>query len=237
MSPLFYITDNAVRSTVRPVFPLRKKTAFPPSTVTVANPLQYPSRLLLRASPRKPQNPVDSSSRFSYPKKNGVFRHQRGMTATNRCNTRSAFLLRASPRKPKNPVDSSSRFSYPKKNGFPAINRHGSKPVAIPVQTSLPRLSPQAEKSGRQFAPLFLSEKKRFSCNQPSRWQTRCNTRPDFSSVPLPASRKIRLTVRPAFPLRKKTAFLQSTGTAANPLQYPSRLLRPLTINGLPCFV
>ena len=46
MSPLFYITDNAVRSTVRPVFPLRKKTAFPPSTVTAANPLQYPSRLL-----------------------------------------------------------------------------------------------------------------------------------------------------------------------------------------------
>ena len=123
------------------------------------------------------------------------------------------------------PVDSSPRFSSPKKDGFSAINRHGSKPVAIPVQTSLPRLSPQAEKSGRQFAPLFLSEKKRFSCNQPSRWQTRCNTRPDFSSVPLPASRKIRLTVRPAFPLRKKTAFLQSTGTAANPLQYPSRLL------------
>ena len=163
MSPLFYITDNAVRSTVRPVFPLRKKTAFPPSTVTVANPLQYPSRLLLRASPRKPQNPVDSSSRFSYPKKNGVFRHQRGMTATNRCNTRSAFLLRASPRKPKNPVDSSSRFSYPKKNGVSAINA--------------------------------------------ARRQTRCNTRPDFSSVPLPASRKIRSTVRPAFPLQKKTAF------------------------------
>ena len=60
------------------------------------------------------------------------------------------------------PVDSSSRFSYPKKNGFPAINRHGSKPVAIPVPTSLPRLSPQAEKSGRQFAPLFLSEKNGF---------------------------------------------------------------------------
>lgn len=37
----------------------------------MANPLQYPSRLLLRASPRKPQNPVDSSSRFSSPKKNG----------------------------------------------------------------------------------------------------------------------------------------------------------------------
>ena len=136
MSPLFYITDNAVRSTVRPAFPIRKKTAFPQST------------------------------------------------------------------------------------------RHGGKPVAIPVQTSLPRLSPQAEKSGRQFAPLFLSEKKRFSCNQPSRWQTRCNTRPDFSSVPLPASRKIRSTVRPAFPLRKKTAFPQSTRYDSHkPLQYPSRLL------------
>ena len=172
-------------------------------------------------------------------------------------------------------------FLSEKKTAFPPSTRHGSKTVAIPVPTSLPRLSPQAEKSGRQFAPLFLSEKKRFSCSQPSRWQTRCNTRPDFSSVPLPASRKIRLTVRPAFPLRKKTvflqstvtaanpfnnrpdfssvplpasrkirltvrpafplrkktAFLQSTDTAANPLQYPSRLLRPLTINGLPCFV
>ena len=158
MSPLFYITDNAVRSTVRPVFPLRKKTAFPPSTVTVANPLQYPSRLLLRASPRKPQNPVDSSSRFSYPKKNGVFRHQRGMTATNRCNTRSAFLLRASPRKPKNPVDSSSRFSSPKKNGFPAINRHGSKPVAIPVQTSPPPHNQRLTLFRLNFyAPYFLS--------------------------------------------------------------------------------
>ena len=81
-------------------------------------------------------------------------------------------------------------------------------------------------RSGRQFAPLFLSEKKRFSCNQPSRWQTRCNTRPDFSSVPLPASRKIRSTVRPVFPLRKKTAFPQSTRYDSHkPLQYPSRLL------------
>ena len=138
--------SRKIRLTVRPAFPLRKKTVFLQSTGTAANPLQYPSRLLLRASPRKPQNP-----------------------------------------------DSSSRFSSPKK--------------------------------------------KRLSCNQPARRQTRCNTRPDFSSVPLPASRKIRLTVRPAFPLRKKTAFLQSTGTAANPLQYPSRLLCPLTINGLPCFV
>ena len=180
MSPLFYITDNAVRSTVRPAFPIRKKTAFPPSTRYDSHkPLQYPSRLLFRASLRKPKNPVDSSP----------------------------------------------RFSSPKKNGFPAVNRHGGKPVAIPVPTSLPRLSPQAEKSGRQFAPLFLSEKKRLSCNQPARQQTRCNTRPDFSSAPLSASRKIRSTVRPAFPLRKKTVFLQSTGTAANPLQYPSRLL------------
>ena len=135
MSPLFYITDNAVRSTVRPVFPLRKKTAFPPST------------------------------------------------------------------------------------------RHGSKPVAIPVPTSPPCLSPQAAKSGRQFVPLFLSEKRRLFRHQPARQQTRCNTRPDFSSAPLSASRKIRSTVRPAFPLRKKTVFLQSTVTAANPLQYPSRLL------------
>ena len=116
-------------------------------------------------------------------------------------------------------------FLSEKKTAFPPSTRHGSKTVAIPVPTSLPRLSPQAEKSGRQFAPFFLSEKKRLSCNQPVRRQTRCNTRPDFSSVPLPASRKIRLTVRSAFPLRKKTVFLQSTGTAANPLQYPSRLL------------
>ena len=117
-------------------------------------------------------------------------------------------------------------FLSEKKTAFPPSTRHGSKTVAIPVPTSLPRLSPQAEKSGRQFAPLFLSEKKkRFSCNQPARRQTRCNTRPDFSSVPLPASRKIRLTVRSAFPLRKKTVFLQSTVTVANPLQYPSRLL------------
>ena len=59
-------------------------------------------------------------------------------------------------------------------------------------------------RSGRQFVPLFLSEKKRLSCNQPARQQTRCNTRPDFSSAPLSASRKIRSTVRPAFPIRKK---------------------------------
>ena len=132
-SSRFSYPKNPVDSSPR--FSSPKKTAFPPSTVTVANPLQYPSRLLFRASLRKPKNPVDSSP----------------------------------------------RFSSPKKNGFSAINA--------------------------------------------ARQQTRCNTRPDFSSVPLPASRKIRLTVRPAFPLRKKTAFLQSTGTAANPLQYPSRLL------------
>ena len=173
-------------------------------------------------------------------------------------------------------------FLSEKKTAFPPSTRHGSKTVAIPVPTSLPRLSPQAEKSGRQFVPLFLSEKRRLFRHQRGMTATnRCNTRPDFSSaplpasrkirltvrpafplrkktvflqstvtaanpfnnrpdfssVPLPASRKIRLTVRPAFPLRKKTAFLQSTDTAANPLQYPSRLLRPLTINGLPCFV
>ena len=112
MSPLFYITDNAVRSTVRPAFPIRKKTVFLQSTVTVANPLQYPSRLLLRASPRKPQNPVDSSS----------------------------------------------RFSSPKKNGFPAINRHGSKPVAIPVQTSPPPHNQRLTLFRLNFyAPYFLS--------------------------------------------------------------------------------
>ena len=172
MSPLFYLTGNAVRSTVRPAFPIRKKTAFPPSTRYDSHkPLQYPSRLLFRASLRKPKNPVDSSS----------------------------------------------RFSSPKKTAFSVINAARQQNRSITVPTSPPYLSPQAAKSGRQFAPLFLSEKKRFSCNQPSRWQTRCNTRPDFFSAPLSASRKIRLTVRPAFPLRKKTAFLQSTGTAANP--------------------
>ena len=112
MSPLFYITDNAVRSTVRPAFPLRKKTVFLQSTVTVANPLQYPSRLLLRASPRKPKNPVDSSP----------------------------------------------RFSSPKKNGFPAINRHGGKPVAIPVQTSPPPHNQRLTLFRLNFyAPYFLS--------------------------------------------------------------------------------
>ena len=162
MSPLFYITDNAVRSTVRPAFPLRKKTAFPPSTGTAANPLQYPSRLLFRASLRKPKNPVDSSP----------------------------------------------RFSYPKKNGFPAINRHGSKPVAIPVQTSPPCLSPQAEKSGRQFVPLFLSEKKRFSCNQPARRQTRCNTRPDFSAPSQSMAYLVSFKfLRPVFSKRRQRFF------------------------------
>ena len=112
MSPLFYITDNAVRSTVRPAFPIRKKTAFLQSTGTAANPLQYPSRLLFRASLRKPKNPVDSSP----------------------------------------------RFSYPKKNGFPAINRHGSKPVAIPVQTSPPPHNQRLTLFRLNFyAPYFLS--------------------------------------------------------------------------------
>ena len=60
-------------------------------------------------------------------------------------------------------------------------------------------------------------KKNGFSAINAARRQTRCNTRPDFFSAPLSASRKIRLTVRPAFPLRKKTVFLQSTGTAANP--------------------
>ena len=117
-------------------------------------------------------------------------------------------------------------FLSEKKTAFPPSTRHGSKTVAIPVPTSLPRLSPQAEKSGRQFVPLFLSEKRRLFRHQRGMTATnRCNTRPDFSSAPLSASRKIRSTVRPAFPLRKKTVFLQSTVTVANPLQYPSRLL------------
>ena len=56
------------------------------------------------------------------------------------------------------PVDSSSRFSYPKKNGFPAINRHGSKPVAIPVQTSPPPHNQRLTLFRLNFyAPYFLS--------------------------------------------------------------------------------
>lgn len=42
MSPLFYITDNAVRSTVRPAFPIRKKTAFPQSTRHGGKPVAIP---------------------------------------------------------------------------------------------------------------------------------------------------------------------------------------------------
>ena len=112
------------------------------------------------------------------------------------------------------PVDSSSRFSSPKKNGFPAINRHGGKPVAIPVPTSLPRLSPQAEKSGRQFAPLFLSEKKRLSCNQPARQQTRCNTRPDFSAPSQSTAYLVSFKfLRPVFPKRRLRFFLFQPNT------------------------
>ena len=157
----------------------KKKRLFRHQRGMAANPLQYPSRLLLRASPRKPQNPVDSSSRFSSPKKTAF--PPSTVTVANPLQYPSRLLFRASLRKPQNPVDSSPRFSSPKKNGFSAINA--------------------------------------------ARWQTRCNTRPDFSSAPLSASRKIRSTVRPVFPLRKKTVFLQSTVTVANPLQYPSRLL------------
>ena len=125
----------------------KKKRLFRHQRGTAAKPLQYPSRLPFRASPRKPKNPVDSSPRFSSPKKKTVFLQSTG-TAANPLQYPSRFLFRASPRKPKNPVDSSFRFSSPKKNGFPAINRHGGKPVAIPVQTSPPCLSPQAAKSG-----------------------------------------------------------------------------------------
>ena len=56
------------------------------------------------------------------------------------------------------PVDSSPRFSSPKKNGFPAINRHGSKPVAIPVPTSLPPHNQRLTLFRLNFyAPYFLS--------------------------------------------------------------------------------
>lgn len=56
------------------------------------------------------------------------------------------------------PVDSSSRFSYPKKDGFSAINRHGSKPVAIPVQTSPPPHNQWLTLFRLNFyAPYFLS--------------------------------------------------------------------------------
>jgi len=111
-----------------PLFLSEKKRLFRNQRGTAANPLQYPSRLLFRASLRKPKNPVDSSPRFSSPKKKTVFLQSTG-TAANPLQYPSRFLFRASPRKPKNPVDSSFRFSSPKKNGFPAINRHGGKPV------------------------------------------------------------------------------------------------------------
>ena len=101
--------------------------------------------------------PVDSSSRFSSPKKKRLFRHQRG-TAAKPLQYPSRLPFRASPRKPKNPVDSSSRFSSPKKNGFPAINRHGGKPVAIPVQTSPPPHNQWLTLFRLNFyAPYFLS--------------------------------------------------------------------------------
>ena len=44
------------------------------------------------------------------------------------------------------------------KNGFPAINRHGSKPVAIPVQTSPPPHNQRLTLFRLNFyAPYFLS--------------------------------------------------------------------------------
>ena len=91
MSPLFYITDNAVRSTVRPAFPIRKKTAFPQSTRHGGKPVAIP----VPTSPPCLSPQAEKSGRQFVPLflsgKNGVFRHQRGMTATNRCNTRSDF--------------------------------------------------------------------------------------------------------------------------------------------------
>ena len=148
MSPLFYITDNAVRSTVRPVFPLRKKNGF-----SAINAARQQNRCNTRpdfpSAPLPASRKIRSTVRPAFPlrKKKTVFLQSTG-TAANPLQYPSRFLFRASPRKPKNPVDSSFRFSSPKKNGFPAINRHGGKPVAIPVPTSFPRLSPQAEKSG-----------------------------------------------------------------------------------------
>ena len=138
MSPLFYITDNAVRSTVRPAFPIRKKTAFPQSTRHGGKPVAIP----VPTSPPCLSPQAEKSGRQFVP-----------------------------------------LFLSEKKRRFPSSTRYDShKPLQYTFRVSPPCLSPQAEKSGRQFVPLFLSEKKRFSCNQPARRQTRCNTRPDFSS-------------------------------------------------------
>ena len=159
MSPLFYITDNAVRSTVRPAFPIRKIR----STVRPAFPLRkkrlflhQPSRWQTRcntrpdfsSAPLSASRKIRSTVRPAFPLRKKTVFLQSTVTVANPLQYPSRLLLRASPRKPKNPVDSSSRFSSPKKNGFPAINRHGGKPVAIPVPTSPPCLSPQAAKSG-----------------------------------------------------------------------------------------
>ena len=147
MSPLFYITDNAVRSTVRPVFPLRKKNGF--SAINAARQqTRCNTRPDFSSVPLPASRKIRSTVRPAFPiRKKTAFPPSTG-TAANPLQYPSRLLFRASLRKPKNPVDSSPRFSSPKKNGFPAINRHGSKPVAIPVPTSPPCLSPQAAKSG-----------------------------------------------------------------------------------------
>ena len=160
MSPLFYITDNAVRSTVRPAFPIRKIR----STVRPAFPLRkkrlflhQPSRWQTRcntrpdfsSAPLSASRKIRSTVRPAFPiRKKTAFPPSTRYDSHKPLQYPSRLLFRASLRKPKNPVDSSPRFSSPKKNGFPAINRHGGKPVAIPVPTSPPCLSPQAAKSG-----------------------------------------------------------------------------------------
>ena len=173
MSPLFYITDNAVRSTVRPAFPLRKKNGFSAinaarqqnrcntrpdfpsaplpasrkirSTVRPAFPLRkkkrfscnQPARRQTRCNTRPDFSsvPLPASRkirltvRSAFPLRKKTVFLQSTVTVANPLQYPSRLLFRASLRKPKNPVDSSSRFSSPKKNGFPAINRHGGKPV------------------------------------------------------------------------------------------------------------
>ncbi len=157
MSPLFYITDNAVRLTVRPGFLLRKKRRFRHQRGTAANPLQYPSRLLFRASLRKPKNPVDSSPRFSSPKKT-AFPSSTRHGSRKPLQYPSRLLLRISPRKPQNPVDSSSRLSSPKKTAFSVINAARQQNRSIPVPTSPPPHNQRLALFRLNFyAPYFLS--------------------------------------------------------------------------------
>ena len=180
--------------------------------------------------------PVDSSSRFSYPKKNG-FSAINAARRQTRCNTRPDFS--SAPLSASRKIRSTVRPAFPlrKKKRFSCNQpaRRQTRCNTRPDFSSVPL--PASRKIRLTVRSAFPLRKKTVFLQSTGTAANPFNNRPDFSSVPLPASRKIRLTVRPAFPLRKKTAFLQSTGTAANPLQYPSRLLCPLTINGLPCFV